>query len=118
MAEAQTTSDAKAKQAKPEASKPQTYEFTVEGRPDGKLRAIGDRVDMLPAQAKYLLRMGHVRLVQPPVKAASKASRNKPKNKPKEPSGAPSSDAGATGDDTNQGTGDGDPARDEETPAT
>lgn len=82
MADAQSTTDPKAEQAKSQEPEPQTFEFTVNGRPDGKLRKKGDRVQMLPAQAKYLLQMGHVKPVRAPVKTASKPAGDGANSKP------------------------------------
>jgi hypothetical protein len=66
----------------------QDYEWTVDGRPDGKLRKAGDRVKMTEAQAKYHVQMGHL---EPAFKAASKTAQKagpktrKPRGKTGEP---------------------------------
>lgn len=78
------------------------YEWTVNGRPDGKLREEGDRVKMTEAQAKYHLQMGHLRPAQAGLKAASKpAQKSEPKaRKPRAKTGEPETTPDPATEDT------------------
>lgn len=73
------------------------YEWQVDGRPDGKLRTVGEPIKMTEKQAKYHLQMGALKLVQPTVKAPSKASQKPAKTTTKPAAGyAPEGDAASS----------------------